>query len=91
LTTPIISRFSIQNRKIGEHAEFDWCFPAFLAALVSLLRNMRALLHFLSIGFATIEMEEKIEVRLKESFRHRKQFGFVPDAFGPPKRPFWTV
>jgi hypothetical protein len=24
---------------------------------------MRALLHFLSIGFATIEVEEKIEVR----------------------------
>jgi hypothetical protein len=52
---------------------------------------MRALLHLLLSGFATIEMEERIEVRTQAEPRARKQFRFVMSRLEALKRPFWTL
>jgi hypothetical protein len=55
-------------------------------------QKMLALLHFLSTVFATIEVEERIEVRPQaEPQGTEMQFGFVLNRLGVQKRPIWTV
>jgi hypothetical protein len=44
-----------------------------------------ALLHFLSTGFATIEVEERIEVRRQAERRAQKAIRFRSEPFRSPK------
>ena len=56
------------------------------AALVFVIaQRIRALLHFLSIGFATIEVEERIEVRPQAEPRAPKAIRFRSERFRRPK------
>jgi hypothetical protein len=48
---------------------------------------MRALLHFLSTGFATIEVEERIEVRRQAKPGAREAIRFHSERFRGPKTP----
>jgi hypothetical protein len=48
---------------------------------------MRALLHFLSTGFATIDVEERIEVGPQAELRASKAIPFRSERFRNPKPP----
>jgi hypothetical protein len=82
---------SIHHTLLGA-GSFSGKSPDFsqLAALVLAIakKNMRALLHFFPSGFATIEVEERIDVQTQAKPRRQEQFAFVLNTSGTLNGPF---